>query len=206
MLQVDKGIVRNSLVRVELAPGLAHGPLLTIHAIIVHQTDSSTAAATLNGYRSGADGKGAHFLIDKDGTIYQTARLDQKCWHIGKIKARCYEQHNCIGAEKTFYSNLERSAKGHYSTFVLGGYRHEMKKSYPGRYPTNEDAIGIELVGKKLGADDDSPFEAPTQQQQNSLQWLVRELLETLHLTRTDIYRHPEVSRKSKGEAADAHW
>jgi N-acetyl-anhydromuramyl-L-alanine amidase AmpD len=218
MLILDHGIVRNSRVKVELKPGIAHGALTVIHAIIVHQTDSSSAQQTLNAYAVDGRGDGTHFLIDKDGTIYQTARLDQKCWHIGKIKARCYEEHNCVGAEKTFYANLEDQArKEHkFSEFVTKGYAHETAKvpghpdqylkPYPARYPTNEDAIGIELVGLKLGDKDDSPFEKPTDLQQASTDWLIGELLITLKLRRTDIFRHPTVSRKSKGEAADVKF
>lgn len=46
-----------------------------IVGIIIHQTDSPTAQATLNAYNSG--GNSAHFLIGKDGHIYQTASLLQ---------------------------------------------------------------------------------------------------------------------------------
>ena len=114
------------------------------------------------------------------------------------------EEHNCVGAEKKLYDNLSAQTKGHYNRLVVQGYVHKKTKAYPAGYPMNEDAIGIELVGKQLGKADDSPFEEPTPAQQGSLQWLVRELLETLHLQRTDIYRHPQVSRKSEGEAAHA--
>ena len=206
MLQIVGGVIRSSRVLVKLEAGLAHGVLHAIHAIIVHQTDSESARATLNSYESGRDGNGTHLLIDKDGTIYQTARLDQKCWHIGKIKARCFEEHRCTGTEKAFYDDLLKSSRGRYSNFVTKGYAHEMKKKYPDRFPTNEDSLGIELVGKKLGAADDSAFEKPTDRQQSSLQWMIGELLETLHLQRTDIFRHPQVSRKSSGEAADAKF
>ena len=44
----------------------------------------------LNAYNSG--GNGAHFLIGKDGHIYQTANLLQTCYHVGKlIKSKCLE-------------------------------------------------------------------------------------------------------------------
>ena len=206
MLQVLAGVVQNSRVKVVLKVGLAHGVLKKIDAIIVHQTDSESAEQTLNGYGSGGDGNGTHFLIGKDGVIYQTARLTEKCWHIGKIKSRCYETQSCVGTEKTFYEQLTKDSKGHYSQFVAKGYAHEIKKAYPDRYPSNEDAIGIELAGKKQGAADNAPFEKPTDDQQASLKWLIGQLLETCKLKVTDIYRHPDVSRKSPGEAKEADW
>lgn len=52
-----------------------------MRAIAVHQTDSPTAQATFNAYRTG--GNGAHFLIDKPGTVYQTASLQAVCFHVG---------------------------------------------------------------------------------------------------------------------------
>ena len=42
---------------------------------------------------------GAHFLIDTDGTIYQTASLDKKTQHVGKIRSRCYEEEICSEKE-----------------------------------------------------------------------------------------------------------
>ncbi|WP_211115407.1 peptidoglycan recognition protein family protein [Nitrospirillum amazonense] len=69
-------------------PNLNHGKMTVISGIIVHQTASPTAEATFNSY-SGASPNGAHFLIDKDGTVYQTASIKWKLWHVGKIKPRC---------------------------------------------------------------------------------------------------------------------
>lgn len=57
-------------------PLIERGLLKSVTGIIVHQTDSFTAEATLNSYLTA--GNGAHFLIDKDGTIHQTASLHKK--------------------------------------------------------------------------------------------------------------------------------
>ena len=68
--------------------GIEHGALPSVLAIVVHQTDSSTAESSLNGYQAG--GNGAHFLIDKNGQIYQTASVYARCYHVGKlIKSKC---------------------------------------------------------------------------------------------------------------------
>ena len=76
---------------------------------------------------------GAHFLIDKDGTIYQTARLTQKTWHVGRLQSRCVAELKCSAPKKWDPS---------------GTHKSESSKSWPARYPSNEDSIGIELVGR----------------------------------------------------------
>ncbi|MCQ8104377.1 N-acetylmuramoyl-L-alanine amidase [Methylomonas sp. SURF-2] len=73
------------------------GALSVVHAIVVHQTGAATAGSSFSSYDSGNNG--AHFLIDKDGTIYQTARIDQKCWHVGNIRSRCQEMKSCTADE-----------------------------------------------------------------------------------------------------------
>ncbi len=221
-LVVDHGWIRNARVLVRPQPGIDVGPLMSIHAIILHQTDSAKASATLNEYASHAPrkdgttppkGNGAHFLIDRDGTIYQCVALDRKCQHIGPIKARCMEEHNCLPKEQSLYEGILRNKQLSFSKQVMETALHDLKKDYPARYPSNSDAIGIEMVGEKLGdhhelhgmyQDENGPWQTSTPEQQASLQWLIRELLDTLHLQRTDIYRHPQVSRKSVNEAVDA--
>jgi hypothetical protein len=48
MLTMDQdGVVRDARVKVRLIPQIAHGPLLKIDAIVVHQTDSDTAKGTM---------------------------------------------------------------------------------------------------------------------------------------------------------------
>src|ERR1035438_9173041 len=74
-LDVDfAGYVRDPKVTLAIRPRIEHGQMGHIIGIIVHQTGSSTAKSSLDSYLlEGANG--AHFLIDKDGTIYQTASL-----------------------------------------------------------------------------------------------------------------------------------
>ena len=69
-------------VEVKTYPSIEHGALLSVTSIVLHRTDSSTAASVLNAYKSGQK-TGAHFLIEKDGKIYQTASLERICWHVG---------------------------------------------------------------------------------------------------------------------------
>jgi N-acetyl-anhydromuramyl-L-alanine amidase AmpD len=44
------------------------GALTKVNAIIIHQTGSDSADSSLSSYSGGVNG--AHFLIDKDGTIF----------------------------------------------------------------------------------------------------------------------------------------
>lgn len=85
--------------------------------------------------------------------------------------------------------------------------RLEQKKPYPERYPANFDSLGIEIVGKPVsGEDQDAIYEKINDAQNSSLKWLVAELSDTLKVSMTEIFRHPEVSYKVKTEAGTAQW
>ncbi len=83
-------------------------------------------------------------------------------------------------------------------------------KNVPNRFPSNDDSIGIELVGMAYPNPDkagkDKIYEAVTPEQNASLKWLVGELREALNVPLTEIYRHPVVSRKTPSEAETASW
>lgn len=112
---IDKdGLILDPSIKQRRYTSIEKGPLPSVKALVVHQTDAPTAQATFNGYAAGVNG--AHFLIDKDG------------------------------------------------------------------------------------------YEAATPAQNISLQKLVVLLLPLLSVPDTAIYRHPQVSYKNAGEAADAEW
>jgi N-acetyl-anhydromuramyl-L-alanine amidase AmpD len=144
---------------------------------------------------------GAHFLIDKDGTIYQTASLFRQTWHVGKLRARCLAEHRC--------SATEHQALRHFNPRTE--HRMEMAKQVPERYPSNEDSIGIELVGAVVAGNGQNTaeqgiYEAVSEQQNASLRWLIAELASTFGIPMTEIFRHPVVSRKNPTEAKSALW
>ena len=91
-----------------------------------------------------------------------------------------------------------------YSVRVDKLHAHESAKSYPERYPTNEDALGIELVGAFHSKTD--AYDTVSKDQNASLAWLVKALLDYAKLTAADVYRHPEVSYKTSTEAKAAEW
>ena len=99
MILIDTlGYVVNARVKRMPRPTIERGTMDTIHGIIVHQTGASTAASTLNSYER-VSSNGAHFLIDRDGSVYQTASLHRKTWHVGKLRARCVLEKRCTPQE-----------------------------------------------------------------------------------------------------------
>jgi hypothetical protein len=61
------------------------------------------------------------------------------------------------------------------------------------------------LVGEVKGGSSGA-YEPVTPQQNLSLKWLVSQLLATLRLKNSQIFHHPEVSRKNPSEASTAQW
>ena len=200
MLIIDSnGVVVDARVTPAVSPALERGDMKAVNGIIVHQTNAPTAASTLNSYKL-PKANGAHFLIEKDGTIYQTASMYKKTAHIGQLKSRCVAQHTCSPTEL-------KALKGKKLGKPIG--RIEAKKKWPNRYPSNSDSIGIEIVGQALPKtvpEDQQIFESVTKEQQAALQWLVQELTLTLGIQMSEIFRHPTASWKNKTEASTATW
>ncbi len=192
-----QGWAVSNRIKIDRYSSLRHGTLGVVHGIIVHQTGGSTAASTLAKYRNGGP-DGAHFLIDKDGTIIQTASVLWKLQHVGPLKARCLAEHRCSPIEARTLLHLG----------VMAAAMHELAKPVPLRYPANKDAIGIEIVGKPTFPDKigEPYYEVVTPPQNVSLKWLVGELRQALKVPLTEVFRHPDVARKDPHEAETAQW
>lgn len=210
-LQIDsQGMVLHIKVHQARSLIIERGPLRSVAGIVVHQTGAATAAATFNSYRRpGANG--AHFLIDVGGVIHQTASVHKKTFHVGKLKSRCLAALRCSPAS---YPGMSPDDI----------HRVEIKKAAPARYPSNEDALGIELVGAaRLPQGFQVPraharwtpdqilgqygvYDRPTAAQNQALAWLVDELIDTLKIAPREVLRHPVVSWKNPTEAAGATW
>lgn len=199
MLTVTDGKIIDGCIVVSLSSKIEHGPLKEVHALVMHQTGGENAQGTLASYKTSQ--YGAHFLIDKDGTIYQTARVTQKVFHIGKIRSRCVSLGSCSTTDEMAIKTILSSKVG-YSKKVAEINAYESKKAYPLRYPTNEDSLGIEVAGKVVKG----VYEDPTADQADSVTWLAAELLDLFKLTTADIYRHPQVSYKEESEAQNVKW
>jgi N-acetyl-anhydromuramyl-L-alanine amidase AmpD len=217
MLDIDsQGMVISSRVQPRRFNVIERTAMTSVTGIIIHQTGSSDERSVFSSYRRG--GNGAHFLIAKNGTIYQTASLHLRTNHVGPLKARCLAEHRCTAAE------FKKSSKFPQASAVERMNKIEMMKSVPLRYPSNTDSIGIEIVGSAslppgvtmpaglsrvqqdafLG--EKSVYEPVTTAQNTSLRWLVDELTDTLHVSSSEVHRHPDVSRKNKTEASTAAW
>lgn len=182
---------------------LHKGSMSSANAIVVHQTGAPSAQHTFNSYTNAGE-NGAHFLIDKQGAIYQTALTNQITYHVGKLKSRCLQTKACSKNEVAAATNILFAKGQSFAVRVKNLHAHEKVKTYPDRYPTNSDSIGVELVGNFDAAK--KVYEAVSVNQNASLKWLIAELTKLLNLTAADIYRHPTVSRKQASEAATAAW
>jgi N-acetyl-anhydromuramyl-L-alanine amidase AmpD len=193
MLHVDsQGYILSERVKRTPRPLIEHGVLHRISGIIVHQTGGASGASSLSSYTL-QNANGAHFLIDKDGAIYQVASLHRQTWHVGKLRARCVAEHRCSATELNTLRHFNPTAE----------HRMEIAKQVPQRYPSNEDSVGIEIVGAVAGQ---GVYETVNAEQNASLRWLVAELTSTFGIPMTEIFRHPAVSRKNPSEAGSALW
>lgn len=193
MLVLDKdGMVQDPKVRAARQLTIERGDMPKVNGIIVHQTGGSTAASSLSSYKN-VGASGAHFLIERDGTVYQTASMYKKTWHVGKLKARCLVEQRCTPVELTALKKFNPTAEN----------KQEKVKQVPDRYPSNDDSVGIELVGKVLA---NGIYDAVTVAQNASLRWLISEIQTALTVPVTEVFRHPEVSRKNPTEAQSAKW
>lgn len=203
MLFIDKnGITDAERIVVKIFSAIERGEMNKVNGIIVHQTSASTASSTFNSYQN-KDAKGAHFLIDKDGTIYQTASLYKLTWHVGLIQSRCVLTKKCEPTELKKMMDLDASWKNHRKVS-----KTEYKKSFPDRFPNNADSIGIEIVGlaKEVKGQKEAVYESVNDKQNESLKWLISELTDTLKVPMNEIYRHPYIGRKTESEASTAEW
>lgn len=203
MLFISKqGHVDAERVTVKIYPSIERGPMERVNGIVVHQTGGATTSSTFNSYSDNAQvPNGAHFLIDKNGTIYQTASLNRSTNHVGKLQSRCITTLKCSTTDL-------RAARRAYKAGPTASHRHESRKAFPERYPSNSDSIGIELVGMYYPDEKTAElvYESVTAEQNHSLKWLIRELSETLNVRMNEIYRHPEIGRKNATEASTASW
>ncbi|MEJ5075839.1 peptidoglycan recognition protein family protein [Erwinia sp. MYb535] len=203
MLFVDKnGLVDATRITVKRFRTIERGDMDKVNGIVVHQTYSKTADSTFNSYQN-KDATGAHFLIDKEGVIYQTASLYKMTWHVGLMQSKCYLSKKCEETDLKTMTSLERTPRSYKKISDI-----EKEKSFPNRFPANTDSIGIEIVGMayKVDGHKEDVYEEVNDKQNSSLKWLVAELIETLSVSRAEIYRHPEIARKNSTEASTATW
>ena len=204
MLYITKdGHVDAEKIKLRIISNIERGEMNVIHGIVVHQTGGPSADSAFNSYKlPGANG--AHFLIEKDGTIYQTASVFKVTNHVGYLQSRCVITQKCSPTELQHAQSLERTKGIRKRSEAIQA--NEKAKPWPQRFPSNADAIGIELVGIAKGPQGAEVYEQVTDQQNASLKWLVKELSETLNVSMQEVYRHPQVGRKNETETSTAKW
>ena len=190
---VDKnGFLNNKFIIKKWIKELEHGDINKINAIVLHRTDTRNLKGTLNGFKKRR--VGTHFLVDFDGTIYQTASLNKFTAHILNIRSKGFQNDTCSKEEKEKIKDIHMSG---FNPRKLHAY--ELKKSYPNRYPYNKDAVGIEVMGDFSG----DKWEDLTPKQIESVKLLVNLLKCEYDLTQDDIYTHEEISYKTENEGGD---
>ncbi|CAM3763388.1 N-acetylmuramoyl-L-alanine amidase [Paracidovorax anthurii] len=215
MLNIDQQgmVIQNARIVARREMKIERGRMDKVNGIVVHQTNTASESAVFNSYSS-PQANGAHFLIAKDGSIYQTASMFFKTNHVGRLRARCIAEKTCAPAEIVLNS----------STRYAAIHASEMGKEVPARYPSNTDSIGIEIVGvaippppqniprglseyrRKLYITENSVYEPLTGPQKLSLQYLIDQITQTLSVPKTEVHRHPDVSHKNRTEASTATW
>lgn len=186
----EYNIAQSTSLQVKIFPKLEHGQLSDVKAIVLHRTGSSSAQSTFSHYAQ--QSLGAHYLIDTDGTIYQTAGLGKKTAHVGEIKSKCFAKTSCETAEQNLLQTLQRLTGGRKKHAV---HDLEKNKHYPDRYPMNEDSIGIEVVGMY---NEQTGYGPPTDEQLESVKKLVEVLKEQFSLTNDDVYAHTLIATKDE--------
>lgn len=94
------GMIRSSLIQNSRVEGLERGAMTGDPVgIVLHRTVSSSAESTISSFEN--SNIGTHFVVDTDGTIHQTASLDQFTYHVGKPKDENQTERstNTIGIE-----------------------------------------------------------------------------------------------------------
>ena len=140
-VQHERVLLKTAAGRETISPKIERGEMPEVNGLIVHQTQSPSVNSTLNSYAKDK-ANGAHFLIDKDGTIYQTASLNQTTNHVGPLRSRCAQEKSCSPEETKL--NQKHDPKGE--------AQREREKQAGDRFPSNSDSIGIELVGMSYKA------------------------------------------------------
>ncbi|WP_305806529.1 peptidoglycan recognition family protein [Stenotrophomonas sp. YIM B06876] len=191
---MDRGVVHTPISRIQ------HGVMEQVNGIVLHRTESSTASGTLQAWRTGAGGTGAHFLIDKDGTIHQSVSVDQQAWHVGAIRSRGEVEGTITPADQRELRSARTGQAEWKAPAARAVGRVEASRPYPERYPTNADSVGIEVVGRYDPST--RTWDAPTAEQSASIRQLVGILQHNFGLNDHDVYEHDAISRKTPGEGA----
>lgn len=115
---------------------------------------------------------------------------------------RCQINSTCDPHELKTINALLHEKGLKFSTRAKNVAAREARKPYPLRYPSNDDSLGVEVVGKFWPGQ--ARYDAPTLSQLASVKWLVDTLVRAYKLNlRSDVYAHGAIARKEQAEGAD---
>ncbi len=180
----DKAVIKRRIVALE------QGNMANHDAIVLHRTVTANVRSTLRSFQRGV---GTHFIVDRRGNIHQTASLDQFTHHVGNIRARCREEGTCTPAELQAINAMGWAPRGI-------SRREIRNKTYPTRYPINNQSIGIEVVATYDTTN--RRWQMSTPDQLESVRALVVLLQSIYGLDDSDVLRHDVISYKTAGEGA----
>ncbi len=66
----------------------------SIDCIVIHDTECSTAKSALDWFESTASKVSAHYVVDRDGTVYRCVRDVDRAWHAGQSSLKGREDVN----------------------------------------------------------------------------------------------------------------
>lgn len=81
--------------------------------IVVHSTGGSSLSGAIDTLR--AKGLGYHFLIDKDGRVYQGCRMDRKCGHAGNSYGPLEAERNISKKQDSHANFIKKTSVNDYS-------------------------------------------------------------------------------------------
>lgn len=59
-------------------------PAAIVDAVIIHDTGTRNLASVFDWFNTSGSDASAHYVIDRDGTIYRCVPEEQKAWHAGR--------------------------------------------------------------------------------------------------------------------------
>jgi len=196
---IKDGYIKSDNIVIEPIAKIEKGKMENVSGIVIHRTDGYNAEGAKDAFKDPKKVVGAHFIIDKDGKIYQTASLEQRTNHVGELQAKCETKiNNTCSAEEKKAIKLIKQNKGWAKVIT----KQEKEKNYPDRYPNNSDSIGIEFAGKCLDKEN-GIWEPVTAAQEEAGRQLMEFLKKEYKLGNKDIYAHDDIGRKVANEGRD---
>jgi hypothetical protein len=95
------GVLSHSRIINKIAPNIEKGNRNTIAGIVLHRTAGKTAASALATWLTPGVITGAHFIIDANGVIWQTARINKVTYSNGNTQVRGISNDTTISIEVT---------------------------------------------------------------------------------------------------------